>query len=80
MAKYGVIIIGGGFEATAIIIVASSEYRKPGVIGEGSLSGYGVSYCATCDGFLFRDREVAVVGGDTATTDALELSRHVGRC
>jgi thioredoxin reductase (NADPH) len=67
----------GGFEAAAIIIAAGSEYRKLGVIGEERLSGRGVSYCATCDGFLFRDREVAVAGGgDTAISDALELSRH----
>ena len=67
----------GSFEAAAIIIAAGSEYRKLGVAGEEKLSGRGVSYCATCDGFLFRDKEVAVLGGgDTAITDALELSRH----
>lgn len=64
-------------EAAAIIIAAGSEYHKLGVAGEEKLLGHGVSYCATCDGFLFRDREVAVVGGgDTAITDALELSQH----
>ena len=68
----------GSFEAVTIIIAAGSEYRKLGAIGEERLIGHGVSYCATCDGFLFRGREVAVVGGgDTAITDALELSRHV---
>jgi thioredoxin reductase (NADPH) len=68
----------GDFEAIAIIIAAGSQYRKMGILGEESLSGHGVSYCATCDGFFFRDREVAVVGGgDTAITDALELTRHV---
>jgi len=67
----------GSFEAAAIIITAGSEYRKLGVAGEEKLSGRGISYCATCDGFLFRDKEVAVIGGgDTAITDALELSRH----
>jgi thioredoxin reductase (NADPH) len=74
---YGVSTNEGDFEGIAIIVGAGSEYRKLGVAGEERLSGHGVSYCATCDGFLFRDREVAVVGGgDTAITDALELSRH----
>ncbi len=67
----------GDFEAAAIIIAAGSEYRKLRLVGEERLAGHGLSYCATCDGFLFRDRDVAVVGGgDTAITDALELSRH----
>jgi len=74
---YSVSTTDGSFETPAIIIAAGSEYRKLGVAGEERLSGHGVSYCATCDGFLFRDREVAVVGGgDTAITDALELTRH----
>jgi thioredoxin reductase (NADPH) len=74
---YDVSTTEGNFEAVSIIIAAGSKYRKLGVIGEERLSGHGVSYCATCDGFLFHDREVAIVGGgDTAITDALELSRH----
>ena len=74
---YSVSTTEGNFEAAAIIIAAGSEYRKLGVLSEERLSGHGVSYCATCDGFLFRDREVAVVGGgDTAISDALELTRH----
>ena len=74
--SYGVATTEGSFEVGAIIIAAGSEYRKLGVAGEERLSGRGVSYCATCDGFFFRGREVAVVGGgDTAITDALELSQ-----
>ena len=78
--SYTVSTTEGSFEAATIIIAAGSEYRKLGVAGEERLAGRGVSYCATCDGFLFRDLEVAVVGGgDTAITDALELSRHAKR-
>ena len=76
---YGVLTSDADFEAGAVIIAAGSEYVKLGVAGEEKLLGHGVSYCATCDGFLFRDRDVAVVGGgDTAITDALELSQHAG--
>lgn len=68
------------FEAEAVIIAAGSEYRKLGVPGEETLVGHGVSYCATCDGFFFRKREVAVVGGgDAAITDALELTQHASQ-
>ena len=68
------------FEAEAIIIAAGSEHRRLDVPGEENFLGHGVSYCATCDGFLFRDLDVAVVGGgDTAITDALELSQHASR-
>jgi len=77
---------GNGFEITydeetistkTAIIATGSNYRKMGVDGEARLNGRGVSYCATCDGFLFKGKEVAVVGGgDTAVTDALELSQN----
>jgi len=78
--NYSVITADGSFEAEAVIIAAGSEYRKLGVLGEEELVGRGVSYCATCDGFLFRDQNVAVVGGgDTAITDALELSAHASK-
>jgi len=77
---YEVSTTEGNFEATTIIIAAGSEYRKLDVPGEERLSGHGVSYCATCDGFLFRGRDVAVVGGgNTAITDALELSQHASK-
>jgi thioredoxin reductase (NADPH) len=77
---YSISTTEGSLEASAVIIAAGSEYRKLEVTGEGRLSGRGVSYCATCDGFFFRNREVAVVGGgDTAVTDALELSQHASK-
>ena len=66
--------------ARAVVIATGSNYRKIGVEGETRLTGRGVSYCATCDGFLFKNKDVAVVGGgDTAITDALELSQHAGK-
>lgn len=64
-------------EAKAIIIAAGSQYRRLNVPGEGQFLGHGVSYCATCDGPLFRGEQVAVIGGgDTAVSDALELSQY----
>jgi thioredoxin reductase (NADPH) len=74
---YHILTTEHSFEARAIIIAAGSEYRKLGIAGEERLLGRGVSYCATCDGFFFRDQEVAVIGGgDAAITDAIELSQH----
>jgi thioredoxin reductase (NADPH) len=74
---YEVTTTEGNFQTESIIIAAGSEYRKLDVAGEEEFLGRGVSYCATCDGFFFRDREVAVAGGgDTAITDALELAQH----
>jgi thioredoxin reductase (NADPH) len=77
---YSISTTEDSLEASAVIIAAGSEYRKLEATGEERLSGRGVSYCATCDGFFFRNREVAVVGGgDTAITDALELSQHASK-
>ncbi len=65
-----------GYDARAVIIASGSDYRKLGVPGEDRLTGRGVSYCATCDGPFFVDREVAVVGGgDNALKEASFLAR-----
>lgn len=70
----------GTLGARAIVIAAGSQYRRLKVPGEADFTGRGVSYCAACDGFFFRDKDVAVVGGgDTAVSDALELSHHATR-
>ena len=66
----------GSFEARAVILATGASNKKLGVPGEEELSGMGVSYCATCDGAFFKDKEVAVVGGgDVALEDAIYLSR-----
>ena len=68
------------YRARAVILAMGAAYRKLGVPGEDSLSGMGVSYCATCDGAFFRNRKVAVVGGgDVAMEDALFLARGCGK-
>ena len=67
---------GDVFETRALIIATGSEYRKLGIPGEVEYSGKGVSYCATCDGFFFRDKPIIVIGGgDSAFTEADFLSR-----
>lgn len=64
----------GRYSSKAIIIATGCSHRKLDVPGEESLAGKGVSYCATCDGFFFKAKEVIVVGGgNTALTDALHL-------
>ena len=60
----------------AVIIASGAGYRRLGVPGEQELTGKGVSFCATCDGALYRDQEIAMVGGgDTALTEILFLTR-----
>ncbi|MFD7164934.1 thioredoxin-disulfide reductase [Streptomyces violascens] len=62
--------------AKAVIVTTGSQHRKLGLANEDKLSGRGVSWCATCDGFFFKDQDIAVVGGgDTAMEEATFLSR-----
>jgi thioredoxin reductase (NADPH) len=62
------------YEARGVILAMGAEHKKLGVPGEERLSGKGVAYCATCDGFFYKDRDVLVVGGgNTALTDAIYL-------
>jgi len=64
----------GRYACRAIILTTGSTHRKLGVRGEEGMTGKGVSYCATCDGFFYKGKEVVVVGGgNTALTDALYL-------
>ena len=66
----------GVYEARTVIISTGSEYRHLGIDGEERLSGHGVSYCATCDGFFFKDQDIVVVGGgDSAMEEATFLTR-----
>ena len=62
--------------ARTVIIATGSRYRELGAPGEKRLSGHGVSWCATCDGFFFRESEIAVIGGgDSALEEATFLTR-----
>ena len=67
---------GTVYRAKSLILSTGSAYRKLGVDGEAQLSGKGVSWCATCDGFFFKDQEIVVVGGgDSAVEEATFLTR-----
>ncbi|WP_338897205.1 thioredoxin-disulfide reductase [Streptomyces sp. TG1A-60] len=62
--------------AKAVIVTTGSQHRKLGLPNEDALSGRGVSWCATCDGFFFKEQDIAVIGGgDTAMEEATFLSR-----
>ena len=67
-------------EAKTVIVASGSAYRKLGIPDEDRLSGYGVSWCATCDGAFYREKTVAVVGGgDSAMEEATFLTRFADK-
>jgi thioredoxin reductase (NADPH) len=71
---------GREYRAHSVILAMGSGYRELGVEGEKRLSGHGVSWCATCDGFFFRKQNIAVVGGgDSALEEATFLTRFADK-
>ena len=71
---------GRRYRGRAVILAVGSEYRKLGAPGEKRLSGYGVSYCGTCDAPFYRDKHVVVVGGgDTAVDEGIHILKFADR-
>ncbi|HLS74538.1 MAG TPA: thioredoxin-disulfide reductase [Actinomycetaceae bacterium] len=71
---------GDVYRARSVILANGSAYKELGLEGEKSLTGRGVSYCATCDGFFFRDQHIIVVGGgDSAMGEALFLTKFADK-
>ena len=73
-----VITTDGKLYARAVLVATGSEYKKLGITGEDSYYARGVHYCATCDGALYRDKNILVVGGgNSAVQESLFLTRYV---